>query len=129
MADLIKKRFEQAEEVRPFPGGTGDLKLVDLGGAPVGLATFHAGWRWSEHIRPMAGTTSCEAPHAGYCLSGHMTVRMDDGREANIDPGDVIAIPPGHDAWVVGNEPCVVLDWQGFADYAKAATAETAAQA
>lgn len=129
MADLITKRFEQADELRPFPEGSGELRLVDLDGRAVGLATFRPGWRWSEHIRPSAGTDSCQAAHAAYCLSGHMTIRMDDGREANVNPGDALIVPPGHDAWVVGNEPCVMLDWQGFADYAKATAAEHSAQA
>ncbi len=119
MAGIIKKNFDKADETRPFVDGMGELKLVDLDGIGVGKATFQPGWRWSEHVKPIAGTASCEAAHTGYILSGHMTVRMNDGTEANYDPGDVMLVRPGHDAWIVGKEPCVVLDWQGFADYAK----------
>ena len=71
------------------------------------------------HVKPIAGTDSCMAEHTGYCVSGRMLVRMDDGEEFEFAPGDYAHIPPGHDAWVLGDEPCVVVDWQGFADYAK----------
>ena len=86
---------------------------------PVGRAVFEPGWRWSDHVKPIAGTTSCRAAHAGYVMSGHLTVRMDDGSEENFDPGDVMVVAPGHDAWVVGPEACVMIDWQGAVDYAK----------
>jgi len=116
---MTVKSIETTDDVRPFEDGKGRLLTVDMDGLQVGRATFEPGWRWSDHVKPIAGTDSCQAPHLGYCISGHMTIRMDDGAEANISPGDVISIPPGHDAWVVGNEPCVMLDWQGYADYAK----------
>jgi len=119
MAKMLVKSMEIAEDVRPFEDGKGELRMIDLDGLGIGRATFEPGWRWSEHVKPIAGTDSCEAPHLGYCVSGHMTIRMNDGSEANISPGDCISIPPGHDAWVVGNEPCVMLDWQGYADYAR----------
>jgi quercetin dioxygenase-like cupin family protein len=129
MAGIMKKRFEQSKDIRPFADGKGELAMLDLDGASVGKATFEPGWRWSEHIKPIAGTASCEAAHAGIILSGHMTIRMDDGTEENFDPGDIMVVAPGHDAWVVGPEPCVALDWQGFVDYAKpkAATRSTTA--
>ena len=119
MPGIRTSSFEQATDIRPFVGGTGELAMLDLDGAAVGKATFRPGWRWSEHVKPIAGTDSCLAPHAGYVLSGHMTVRMDDGTESNLEPGQVVVIAPGHDAWVVGQEDCVMLDWQGYVDYAK----------
>ncbi|MFJ9518569.1 cupin domain-containing protein [Kitasatospora sp. NPDC101801] len=119
MSGLLRKSLETPEEVRPFEAGMGQLALVDMDGIAVGRATFEPGWRWSEHVKPIAGTDSCQAPHAGYCVSGRITVRMDDGDEQEFGPGDVMTVAPGHDAWVVGDEPCVLLDWQGYADYAK----------
>ena len=85
----------------------------------VGRATFLPGWRWSEHVKPIAKTDSCQAAHMGYFISGRMKVVMDDGEEMEFGPGDFAIMAPGHDAWTVGDEPCVVIDWQGFADYAK----------
>jgi quercetin dioxygenase-like cupin family protein len=129
MSKILKKRFEQAEDVRPFADGKGELAMLDLDGTPVGRAVFQPGWRWSEHVKPIAGTDSCEAAHTGYVLSGRLTVRMNDGTEQGYDPGDVMLIEPGHDAWVVGEEPCMVLDWQGYADYAKPKQTSGAANA
>ncbi|MBP0455018.1 cupin domain-containing protein [Kitasatospora sp. RG8] len=120
MAGLIRKNFDdQAEEVRPFEAGTGELRLVNLEGGAVGRAVFQPGWRWSRHIKPIAGTDSCQASHLGYVVSGRMKIVMDDGEEAEFGPGDFMICPPGHDAWVMGDEPCVALNWQGFVDYAK----------
>ena len=87
--------------------------------ASVGRATFLPGWRWSEHVKPIAGTDSCQAAHLGYFVSGRMTVVMDDGETVEYGPGDFADMAPGHDAWIVGDEPCVFVDWQGYADYAK----------
>ena len=119
MGGMQKMSLDAPEEVRPFADGKGRLELVNLEGGPVGRATFEPGWRWSEHVKPIAGTDSCQAPHLGYYVSGRMRVVMDDGQEEEFGPGDFAVIPPGHDAWIVGDEPCVVIDWQGFADYAK----------
>jgi mannose-6-phosphate isomerase-like protein (cupin superfamily) len=88
-------------------------------GGPIGRATFQPGWQWSKHVKPIAKTDSCEAAHMGYFISGRMKIVMDDGEEMEFGPGDFMVAPPGHDAWIVGDEPCVVIDWQGFADYAK----------
>lgn len=121
MAGMIRKNLDSPEESRPFKDGMGKLDLVNLEAGAVGRATFEPGWRWSEHVKPMAGTDSCQAPHLGYYVSGRMKVVMDDGQEEEFGPGDFAIIPPGHDAWIVGDEPCVVVDWQGFADYAKPA--------
>ena len=98
----------------------GQIELVKLGDAVVGRATFAPGWRWSEHVKPIAGTESCQAAHLGYVLSGRQMVVMDDGTELELGPGDVIAIPPGHDAWVLGDEPCVTLDFGGLEQFARA---------
>ncbi len=111
------KRFEEPDEVREFPKGR--LELVRIGGATVGRATFQPGWRWSESVQPLAGTKSCEAPHFQYHVSGTFMVRMDDGTELECGPGDVSLLPSGHDAWVVGDEPVVLVDFQGMIDYAK----------
>jgi quercetin dioxygenase-like cupin family protein len=80
---------------------------------------FQPGWRWSEDVKPIAGTQSCQAPHAIYVISGRMGIRMDDGTEGEIGPGDIAMIEPGHDAWVVGDEACVGVDFGGYASYAK----------
>ncbi|MBE9498548.1 cupin domain-containing protein [Streptomyces sp. AA1529] len=119
MAGLVRKSFDAPDEVRPFEGGTGQLEVVDLAGGEVGRGTFQPGWQWSKHVKPIAGTESCQAAHAGYIVSGRMKIVMDDGEEIEIGPGDALDCPPGHDAWVVGQEPCVLVDWQGFSGYAK----------
>ena len=119
MSGLVRKSFDSPEETRPFEGDTGQLQLVSTQEGLVGRATFLPGWRWSEHVKPIAGTDSCQAAHVGYFVSGRMKVVMHDGEEADFGPGDFAAMAPGHDAWVVGDEPCVFIDWQGFADYAK----------
>ena len=119
MAGLIRKSLNSPEETREFPDGSGKLELVNVDSGGVGRATFQPGWKWSTHIKPVAGTDSCEAAHMGYVISGRMRVVMDDGQEDEFGPGDFMQADPGHDAWIVGDEPCVVVDWQGFADYAK----------
>jgi quercetin dioxygenase-like cupin family protein len=120
MAGLVRKSLNNPEETRPFQDGTGQLEVVNLDSGPVGRATFQPGWKWSSHVKPIAGTDSCEAPHRGYVVSGQLTVAMDDGEQETFGPGDYMECAPGHDAWTVGDEPCVVIDWQGYADYAKA---------
>jgi len=119
MPKMIRKSLDTPEESRPFTDGKGKVDLVNLDSGAVGRATFEPGWRWSSHVKPIAKTESCQAPHLGYYVSGRMAVRMDDGEELEFGPGDFAVIPPGHNAWVVGDQPCVVIDWQGFADYAK----------
>lgn len=111
------KHFAKPDEVRTFPGGR--LEIVKIGGATVGRATFEPGWRWSESLQPTAKTKSCEAPHFQFHVSGTLRVRMDDGSVFDCGPGDVSSLPSGHDAWVVGDEPVVVVDFQGMLDYAK----------
>jgi uncharacterized cupin superfamily protein len=118
MASMEVKRFDTPDETRPFEG-RGKADVVQVGGRSVARGVFEPGWRWTENIRPIAGTDSCETSHLGYCISGRMRVRMDDGGEREMGPGDVVAIPPGHDAEVVGEEPCVFLDFGEIAEYAK----------
>jgi hypothetical protein len=117
MSVLASKSFTEPEEVREFPHGHVDL--VTVGDATVGRAEFEPGWRWSQDVKPIAGTDSCQAAHTGYVLSGRMHVVMDDGAEADVGPGDAVMIEPGHDAWIVGDKPCVMLDFTGLRDYAK----------
>jgi quercetin dioxygenase-like cupin family protein len=119
MAGLTRKSINSPDEVRQMKDGKGQLELVDLGAGLVARATFEPGWKWSEHVKPMAGTDSCQAAHVGYVISGRMKIVMDDGEETEIGPGDFMTAAPGHDAWIIGNEACVIIDWQGMADYAK----------
>ena len=119
------KSLNLPEEVRKFDKGK--VELVNIAGATIGRATFEPGWKWSTCVKPIANTSSCQAAHFGYQVSGTMTTRMDDGTEKTSKAGDVLNIPPGHDAWVVGNEPVVVLDFQGMVDYAKQGKARGAA--
>ena len=114
------KRFEQPDEVRTFEKGK--FEIIRIGGMTIGRATYEPGWRWSEHVKPTAGTSSCQVAHFGYVISGRMRVVMDDGTEGEAGPEDVVAIAPGHDAWIVGDEPCVMLDFQGGQSYAKPAS-------
>ena len=114
-----KKDFSKADEVREFPNGK--VELVTIGGATIGRATLEPGWRWSKSVQPIAKTNSCEAPHFQYHVAGTLKVVMDDGTELVCKPGDVSLLPSGHDAWVVGNENVVIVDFQGMVDYAKKA--------
>ncbi|MDN3296303.1 cupin domain-containing protein [Streptomyces ficellus] len=121
MATIVRRSFESADETRPFEEGKGRLDLLNTDQGPVGRAVFEPGWQWSKHVKPIAGTDSCQAAHTGYVLSGRMKIVMDDGTEGEAGPGDFVQVAPGHDAWVVGDEPCVMLDWVGFGDYATGA--------
>jgi len=112
-----KKSLNSPDETRTFPKGK--VEMVVVGGVTFGRATFDPGWKWSEHVKPIAKTQSCEASHTLCQISGHMHIRMDDGTEIALGPGDVGIIAPGHDAWVVGNEPVVAIDITGLVDYAK----------
>jgi hypothetical protein len=117
MSKLEAKRFDTPDEVRPFTGH-GHVDLVNLTTGLVGRGTFEPGWRWSTDVKPLAGTESCQVGHIGYCVSGRMTVHMEDGTETEIGPGVVFHIPPGHDAWTEGDEACVMLDFGGLSGYA-----------
>ena len=111
------KNFINADEVRKFPQGK--LELLKFGDKTIGKATFAPGWKWSTSLKEIVHTASCEAPHFQYHISGILKVRMDNGEEFELHPGDVSMIASGHDAWVVGDEPVVVVDFQGMGNYAK----------
>lgn len=115
--ELEIRSFARPEETRTFEKGR--IDVVTLAGVTFGRATFEPGWKWSTCVKPIAKTDSCQAAHLGYQISGRMHLVMDNGTEKDIGPGEVCAIPPGHDAWVVGNEPVVLLDITGAGDYAK----------
>jgi hypothetical protein len=118
MPELEVKNFDSADERRPFEG-KGHADVVNVAGRDIGRGTFEPGWRWSENVKPIAETDSCQVSHLGYVVSGRMRVFMDDGSEGECGPGDVVAIAPGHDAEVVGEEPCVMVDFGEFGEYAK----------
>jgi mannose-6-phosphate isomerase-like protein (cupin superfamily) len=120
MKKMEAKSMNRPDEVRSFDKGR--VELVKIGGATVGRAIFQPGWKWSESVKPLVKTKSCEAPHFQYHVSGTLRVKMDDGTEVDLKAGDVSLLPSGHDAWVVGNEPAVVVDFQGMIDYAKGKT-------
>ncbi|CAB4867897.1 unannotated protein [freshwater metagenome] len=119
MTLVAGKRFDAPDEVRPF-SAHGRMDVVELDGGTVGRGTFEPGWRWSDDVKPLAGTESCEVPHVGFIVSGSMTIHMDDGSEMTYAAGEVLSIPPGHDAWTEGDEACVMLDFGGVKGYAQA---------
>ena len=112
------KSLDRPDELRKF-AAHGYLEVVSLPGTAVGRATFEPGWRWSNDVRPIAGTDSCMAEHRCYVVSGRMAIRMTDGTEREVGPGDAFYCPPGHDAWVLGDDACVVLEFSAADDYAK----------
>lgn len=112
-----RKNFSAPDEVREFPKGK--LEIVHIGNTSMGRATFEKDWKWSECVKPIAQTGSCMAPHVGYVISGRIKAVMDGGEAFECSAGDALSLPPGHDAWVVGNEPCVIVDFVGYEDYAK----------
>ena len=118
MGSVHVRSIDEADETRTFPSGV--VEMITVGSVMASRARFEPGWRWSEHVKPIAGTDLCMFLHQGYCLSGAATVQVEDGTETQIGPGDVYVIEPGHDAWVVGDEPWVTIDFsQESADYAK----------
>ncbi|HET7753894.1 MAG TPA: cupin domain-containing protein [Anaeromyxobacteraceae bacterium] len=119
MSKLMVKKFATPDETRPFTHGRMDV--IQFEGGIVGRGVFESGWRWSKDVAPIAGTKSCQVSHAVYVLSGRMHLKMDDGTEEEIGPGDFAVIPPGHDAWTLGNDACVAFDFAGAAHYAKQA--------
>ena len=117
MANSEHKKFQSPDEVRTFEKGR--VELVNIGGGVVGRLILQPGWRWSQHVKAIAKTEWCEAPHFQYHVSGRLHIVMSDGKEYDAGPGDVTSLPAGHDAWVVGNEPVVLVDWYGATNYAK----------
>ena len=116
-AKAEQKSFAAADETREFERGA--LDLVRIGDAEIGRLTLQPGWRWSEHVKPLVGTELCEAPHFQYHLAGTLRIQMADGSQFDAVPGQVTALPSGHDAWVVGDEPAVIVDWWGASNYAR----------
>ncbi len=114
---IEKRSMSKPDEKRTF--NKGKVELVTLGDVTLGRATFEPGWKWSTCVKPIAKTASCEAPHLQYHVSGRIHVVMDDGTEQEFGPGDVSLIPSGHDSWVVGDEPVVLIDITGLTEYAK----------
>lgn len=113
------KHFSDADEVRPFSHGRAEL--VRFGDREIGRFMLDPGWRWSQDVKPIVGTDLCEASHFNYIVSGTIRIEMADGTSFDAKAGDVATIPPGHDAWVVGDEPVVAVDWGMVASYAKEA--------
>ena len=124
MATIGSKSFNKPDEVMTF--AKGKVEVVKLGEATIGRATFEPGWRWSTCEKPLVKTNSCEAAHFGYLISGTIHIRMDDGSELECKAGDVALVPPGHDAWVVGTETVVIVDFEGVRLDAKQATKQAA---
>jgi hypothetical protein len=112
------KSIEEPEETRTFDNGR--LDLVEIAGHNVGRTHLEPGWRWSESVKPIVGTDSCQVAHVGYAVSGRLHVVMDDGTEVDIKPGDVYELAPGHDAWVEGDEPFRGVEFESLAEYARA---------
>lgn len=117
MNKIQVKNIQKADEVRDLPKTK--IEVINIGETTIMRATFQSGWKWSECVKPTVGTSSCEVPHINYILSGQIKIVMDDGTEKDLKPGDVAVIEPGHDAWVIGDEPCVALDFSGGKAYGK----------
>ncbi|MCP4474858.1 MAG: cupin domain-containing protein [Gammaproteobacteria bacterium] len=117
MSRIDMKNFHQPDEVRELPQTR--IEVINFNSAVVMRATFAPGWKWSECVKPSAGTDSCQVAHVVYVLSGRMVIVMDDGAKEEVAAGDMAEIPPGHDAWVVGDEECVMLDFTGGESYGK----------
>jgi hypothetical protein len=115
--EVILKRFESPDEVRVFEKGK--FELIRLGGMTIGRASYEPGWKWSVHVGAPQGLKNCAVEHVGPVVSGRATAAMDDGRIIEMKVGDLFYIAPGHDSWVVGNEPYVSLHFLGASDYAK----------
>jgi len=118
MMDVILKRFEEPDEVRVFEKGR--FELVHVGGMTIGRASYEPGWKWSVHVGAATGAKSCLVEHVGMVASGKATAAMDDGRVIEMKAGDIFYIAPGHDSWVVGEEPYVSLRFLGAETYASA---------
>ena len=117
MQTVEHESFRSPSEVREFPHGHADI--LNVGDSVIGRLVLEPGWRWSNDVKPIAGTDLCEAAHFQYHVQGRLGIRMADGTEFIAEPGDVTSLPQGHDAWVVGDENVVVVDWFGATDWAK----------
>ncbi len=117
MTNMILKRFESPDETITFPKGK--FEIIRFSATTIGRAAYEPGWKWSEHVGPSIGQTSCQVEHVGMVISGRAIVAMDDGRVIEMKPGDLFYLPPGHDSWVVGEEPYVSLHFLGGEKYAR----------
>jgi mannose-6-phosphate isomerase-like protein (cupin superfamily) len=117
MYEVVLKQFEHPDEERMFEKGK--FEVIHVGGMAIGRATYQPGWRWSEHVGKAAGAKSCMVEHVGMVVSGRATAAMDDGRLVEMKAGDIFYIAPGHDSWVVGEEPYVSLHFMGADEYAR----------
>jgi mannose-6-phosphate isomerase-like protein (cupin superfamily) len=117
MIDVILKRFDSPDEVRIIPKGR--FETVHFPGTTIGRASYEPGWKWSEHVGRASGARSCQVEHVGMVVSGRAVAAMDDGRMIEMNPGDLFYIPPGHDSWVIGDEPYVSLHFMGATEYAR----------
>ena len=115
---MQKKIMKSPDETRFFDKGKVEVATLS-NGVTIGRAYFEPGWSWEKSVKPIVKTKSCEAPHTQYVISGKMRIRMDDGSEEEFGPGDVGYVPPGHNAWIVGNEPFAAIDFTGMTNYAK----------
>src|SRR5665213_1696422 len=117
MQSTEHKTFASPDETREFPNGRAEI--LQVGDSEIGRLVLQPGWRWANDVKPIAKTASCQAPHFQYHVSGRLAIRMDDGTEFVAGPGDITSLPSGHDAWVVGEETVVLVDWFGASNYAK----------
>ncbi|MEX0985318.1 MAG: cupin domain-containing protein [Actinomycetota bacterium] len=118
MGRVTVRSLDKPDETRSFPNGVAEM--VTMGETMVGRARFEPGWRWSNDVKPIAGTERCMILHKGYVVSGSLVIQAEDGTETTIGAGDGYVIEPGHDAWVMGDEPYVGVDFaQEMANYAK----------
>src|SRR4051794_17434416 len=111
-------RATEPDETREFADGMGMVQLCHMSTGDAGLGTFEPGWRWSQHVKPLSGTETCQVEHIGYVLSGRMGLHFDDGTDMEVAAGDFFVMPPGHDAWVIGDEACKIVDFGGLEGYA-----------
>lgn len=118
MSPLQHKAMGRPDEIRPFEGG-GQTEIFEIADSVIGRMVMEPGWTWQKNVRPIAGTDHCMYHHLGYVLTGELGVRMEDGTEAVIGPNEMFEIPPGHDAWVVGDVPWVAIDFRGARSYAR----------
>lgn len=117
MNTILLKNISHPDETRSLPKTK--IETVTFNDITIMRVTFEPGWKWSECVKPTVGTNSCLVPHLNYVISGKLHIAMDDGTSKEMGPGDVALIQPGHDAWVIGNEPCVALDITGGKIYGK----------
>jgi class 3 adenylate cyclase len=118
MAGIIVKNFQDADERVTFDHGR--LDLIKASSLAIGREELEPGWRWSVHVRPLAGTERCEFHHLSILLEGRVGLESRDGEVVEAGPGDIVEIAPGHDAWVIGDSPAVMIDVQGVLGWAKA---------